>query len=85
LQFLPDEADSNKGIPAMDDYSFQNVSWQPAKVGDKLTTHEFGTGVLAYDDASGFPEARIVVLPRDEDKDPQPMTEDFQKHIACVD
>lgn len=61
-------------------YSPQNVRSQPAKAGDKLTTHDFGAGLLAYDDASGFPEARIVILPRPGDGQeetelpPQPTT-----------
>ena len=39
---------SNKGVPEMCDYSLQNVRSRPAKVGDKLTTHDFGTGTRGF-------------------------------------
>jgi hypothetical protein len=79
-----------RGIPEMDDYSLQNVSSQRAKVGDKLTTHDFGRGTLAYDDASGFPEARIVILShpgdgQEESGDRDRAEADSQKRIASVD
>jgi len=32
----------------MCDYSLQNVKSRPAKVGDKLTTHNFGTGTMGF-------------------------------------
>ena len=32
----------------MCDYSLQNVRSRPAKVGDKLTTHNFGTGTRGF-------------------------------------
>ena len=32
----------------MCDYSLQNVRSRPAKVGDKLTTHDFGTGTRGF-------------------------------------
>ena len=32
----------------MCDYSLLNVKSRPAKVGDKLTTHHFGTGTLRF-------------------------------------
>ena len=46
----------------MCDYSLQNVRSRPAKVGDKLTTREFGTitrGFAAAEDA----EVAVCVLP----------------------
>jgi hypothetical protein len=39
---------SNKGVAEMCDYSLQNVRSRPAKVGDKLTTHDFGTGTRGF-------------------------------------
>jgi hypothetical protein len=39
---------SNKGVPEMCDYSLQNVRSRPAKVGDNLTTHDFGTGTRGF-------------------------------------
>jgi hypothetical protein len=41
----------------MCDYSLQNVRSRPAKVGDKLTTIDFGTCTR------GFAEAAVCVLP----------------------
>jgi hypothetical protein len=35
-------------FPAMCDYSLQNVRSQPAKVGDKLTARDFGTGTHGF-------------------------------------
>ena len=32
----------------MCDYSLQNVSSRPAKVGDRLTTRDFGTGTRGF-------------------------------------
>ena len=46
----------------MCDYSLQNVRSRPAKVGDKLTTYDFGTGThgfVAAEDA----EMAVCVLP----------------------
>ncbi len=46
----------------MCDYSLQNVSSRPARVGDKLTTHDFGTGTRGFcaaEDAS----LAVCVLP----------------------
>jgi hypothetical protein len=46
----------------MCDYSLQNVRSRPAKVGDKLTTHDFGTctrGFAAAEDAA----VAVCVLP----------------------
>jgi hypothetical protein len=39
---------SNKGVPKMCDYSLQHVRSRPAKVGDKLTTRDFGTGTRGF-------------------------------------
>src|SRR6476660_4352731 len=56
------EGASNKGVPEMCDYSLQNIRSRPAKVGDKLTTHDFGTctrGFAAAEDAA----VAVCVLP----------------------
>jgi hypothetical protein len=42
------EGASNKGVPEMCDYSLQHVRSRPAKVGDKLTTRDFGTGTRGF-------------------------------------
>jgi hypothetical protein len=42
------EGASNKGVTEMCDYSLQSVRSRPAKVGDKLTTHDFGTGTRGF-------------------------------------
>ena len=36
------------GRYGMCDYSLHNVASRPAKVGDKLTTHDFGTGTRGF-------------------------------------
>ena len=46
----------------MCDYSLQNVRSRPAKVGDKLTTHDFGTGTRGFAAAEDF-EMAVCVLP----------------------
>src|SRR4030095_11953590 len=54
LMFRGVEGASNKGVPEMCDYSLQTVKSRPAKVGDKLTTRDFGTctrGFAAAEDA----------------------------------
>jgi hypothetical protein len=56
------EGASNKGVPAMCDYSLQSVRSRPAKVGDKLTTHDFGTGTRGFAAAEGAAVA-VCVLP----------------------
>lgn len=38
----------NKAVPEMCDYSLQSVRSRPAKVGEKLTTHDFGTGTRGF-------------------------------------
>src|SRR5215813_3169405 len=46
------------GVPLMCDYSLQNVRSRPAKVGDKLTTRDFGTVTRGFAAAE---DARVVV------------------------
>src|SRR5450759_2497645 len=53
---------SNKGVPSMCDYSLQNVRSRPAKVGDKLTTRDFGTGTRGFAAAEDAAVA-VCVLP----------------------
>src|SRR6185312_14406478 len=53
---------SNMGVPEMCDYSLESVRSRPAKVGDKLTTRDFGTltrGFAAAEDAA----VAVCVLP----------------------
>ena len=62
LMFDGAEGASKKGVPAMCDYSIQNVRSRPARVGDKLTTRDFGTctrGFAAAEDAG----VAVCVLP----------------------
>lgn len=42
----------------MCDYSLQNVNSRPAKIGDKLTTRDFGTGTRGF----AAPEAACVAV-----------------------
>jgi hypothetical protein len=46
----------------MCDYSLQNVKSRPAKVGDKLTTRNFGTGTIGFA-ASEDANVAVCVLP----------------------
>jgi hypothetical protein len=46
----------------MCDYSLHNVKSRPAKVGDKLTTHNFGTGTRGFA-ASEDRSVAVCVLP----------------------
>jgi hypothetical protein len=46
----------------MCDYSLHNVKSRPAKVGDKLTTRDFGTGTRGFA-ASEDPSMAVCVLP----------------------
>ena len=46
----------------MCDYSLQNVASRAAKVGDKLTTHNFGTGTRGFA-APENPATAVCVLP----------------------
>jgi hypothetical protein len=56
------EGASNKGVPEMCDYSLQHVRSRPAKVGDKLTTRDFGTGTRGFAAADDTGVA-VCVLP----------------------
>jgi hypothetical protein len=47
---------------SMCDYSLQNVKSRPAKVGDKLTTHNFYTGTRGFA-APEDPNTAVCVLP----------------------
>ena len=51
-----------KGVPAMCDYSLQNVRSRPARVGDKLTTRDFGTCTRGFAAAEDVGVA-VCVLP----------------------
>ena len=46
----------------MCDYSLHNVKSRPAKIGDKLTTRDFGTGTLGFS-AAEDPNVAVCVLP----------------------
>jgi hypothetical protein len=46
----------------MCDYSLHNVKSRPAKVGDKLTTRDFGTGTLGFA-ASEDAKVAVCILP----------------------
>jgi hypothetical protein len=50
------------GVPEMCDYSLQNVRSRPAKVGDRLTTQDFGTGTRGFA-ASEDCKMAVCVLP----------------------
>ena len=56
------EGASNKGVPEMCDYSLLNVRSRAAKVGDKLTTRDFGTGTRGFAAAEDASVA-VCVLP----------------------
>jgi len=59
----------------MCDYSLHNVKTRPAKVGDKLTTRNFGTGTRGFA-ASEDPSMAVCVLPGTELS--------FAGEVACV-
>jgi hypothetical protein len=59
----------------MCDYSLHNVKTRPAKVGDKLTTRNFGTGTRGFA-ASEDPSMAVCVLPGTELS--------FANEVACV-
>ena len=59
----------------MCDYSLHNVKSRPAKVGDKLTTHNFGTGTRGFA-ASEDPSMAVCVLPGTELS--------FADEVACT-
>jgi hypothetical protein len=46
----------------MCDYSLQNVKSRPAQVGDRLETHNFGTGTTGFCDAAD-PDMAVCLLP----------------------
>ena len=46
----------------MCDFSLASIKSRPAKIGDKLTTHEFCTGTRGFA-ASGDPTTAVCVLP----------------------
>jgi hypothetical protein len=62
LMFDGAEGASKKGVPAMCDYSIQNVRSRPARVGDKLTTRDFGTCTRGFAAAEDVGVA-VCVLP----------------------
>jgi len=73
---------SNKEFPPMCDYSLQNVRSRPAKVGDKLTTRDFGTctrGFAAAEDAG----VAVCVLPGTELAFSSPVTATDFRFIAA--
>ncbi|HVQ19682.1 MAG TPA: hypothetical protein VMS23_01430 [Terrimicrobiaceae bacterium] len=75
------EGASNKGVPKMCDYSLQNVRSRPAKVGDKLTTRDFGTctrGFAAAEDAG----VAVCVLPGTELAFSSAVTVTHQRFLA---
>ena len=53
---------SNRGVPEMCDYSLHSIKSRPAKIGDKLTTRDFGTGTRGFA-ASENPSVAVCVLP----------------------
>ena len=53
---------SQSGGSDMCDYSLHNVRSRPAKVGDKLTTRDFGTGTRGFA-ASEHANLAVCVLP----------------------
>ena len=59
----------------MCDYSLHNVKTRPAKVGDKLTTRNFGTGTRGFS-ASEDPSMAVCVLPGTELS--------FADEVACT-
>ena len=59
----------------MCDYSLHNVKTRPAKVGDKLTTRNFGTGTRGFA-ASEDPSMAVCVLPGTELS--------FANEVACI-
>ena len=50
------------GESEMCDYSLHSIKSRPAKIGDKLTTHDFGTGTRGFA-ASENPSVAVCVLP----------------------
>jgi hypothetical protein len=62
LIFREPGASNTTGVPEMCDYSLQNVRSRPAKVGDKLTTRDFGTVTRGFAAAEDVGVA-VCVLP----------------------
>ena len=56
------EGVSQRGSSEMCDYSLHSVNSRPAKVGDKLTTRDFGTGTRGFA-ASENANVAVCVLP----------------------
>src|SRR5580704_690874 len=48
LAFCRSGLGTTEEVFSMCDYSLQNVKSRPAKVGDKLTTHQFNTGTIGF-------------------------------------
>jgi hypothetical protein len=59
----------------MCDYSLHNIRSRPAKVGDKLTTHHFGTGTRGFA-ASEDASVAVCVLPGTELS--------FAREVTCL-
>jgi hypothetical protein len=53
---------SNKGVPEMCDFSLYSVRSRPAQVGDKLVTHNFGTGTRGFA-AVDDPNLAVCLMP----------------------
>jgi len=53
---------SNRGVPEMCDYSLHSIKSRPAKIGDKLTTRDFGTGTRGFAASENLSVA-VCVLP----------------------
>jgi len=66
---------SQSGSSDMCDYSLHNVRSRPAKVGDKLTTRDFGTGTRGFA-ASEDANLAVCVLPGTELS--------FAGEVACL-
>ena len=62
-----------QGVSTMCDYSLLSVRSRPAKVGDKLTTRDFGTGTRGFAAAEDVAVA-VCVLPGTEFAFSHPVT-----------
>jgi hypothetical protein len=65
----------------MCDYSLQNVRSRPAKVGDKLTTRDFGTGTRGFAAAEDAAVA-VCILPGTELAFSSPVTVTDQRFVV---
>jgi hypothetical protein len=54
---------SHEGSSEMCDYSLHRVKSRPAKVGDELTTHDFGTGTRGFAASEDDASVAVCVLP----------------------